>query len=119
MAELDHLFGLREAAARAASATRIITADIAVDEAQHRPIFRPARKQALVVQPGIHLEGHDRDLLLWIIAGSDKRVESLLAPRRLLIKHLIGMRIEAVGVIFKPTLETLVKIPMRVSESDP
>ena len=88
-----------------------------VDKMQHRPVVIAPGEQAFVMEAGVHLEWHDRDLPLRIISGSDKHVQPLVAARRLLINHLVAVNIEAVGMILKAATETRVEIPLR--ESNP
>ena len=69
------------------------------------------------VEADVHLERHDRDLRLRIISGRDEHVQSLVAARRFLIDHLVGVNIEAVGMILQPAIEPGVEIPLRESNS--
>src|SRR5437588_12720117 len=85
---------------------------------QHRPVVIAPGKQAFVIEADVYLEWHVRDFRLRIISGGDKHVQSLVAARRFLINYLVGVNIEAVGMILEPAKETRIEIPLRESNSN-
>src|SRR5947208_15127659 len=85
---------------------------------QYRSVVIGPRKQAFEMEADVHLERHDRDLRLWIISGRDEHIQSLVAARRFLINHLVGVNIKAVGMILETAIEPRVEIPLRESNSN-
>src|ERR1700730_17091333 len=85
---------------------------------QHAAVIITPGNQALVMKAGVYLKWHDRDLFLRIISRRDEHVQSLVAPRRFLINHLVGVSIEAIGMIFESAKESRIKIPLGESNSN-